>query len=188
MLDSPETGLTLGALNLGTPGGGGAGLHGSGLHPPADNAISSSPPAEAPPTALPFDAVNPVEEEPFVPSSWPDLSHDHTGDTGYTAPVVNEVPQGEPDQQRTVGRLPIRVRGEHLAEGLRKQRSQSLSEPEVPSTGASSSPDRAGATMAAIQSGSKRARAGKPAEPVGDPQAETPGHGAGADNSVRKDH
>ncbi|WP_181765919.1 nitrate- and nitrite sensing domain-containing protein [Streptomyces albidus (ex Kaewkla and Franco 2022)] len=190
MLDSPETGLTLGSLNLGAPGSsgagllhpdsGGAGLHGPGLHPGPPE--TTAPPVEDTPSM-----PSPSMTSPAMPSSWPDLSLDHIGDTGYTEPAGIDVPQGEPDQQRTVGRLPIRVRGEHLAEGLRKQ-SQSPSEPDAPSTGASSSPDRAGATMAAIQSGSKRARAAKPAEPVGDSQAETPGHGAGAENPVRKDH
>jgi hypothetical protein len=77
------------------------------------------------------------------------------------------------------------VRGENLAEPLR-QSSHGFSVPENPDAGMST-PDRAGATMAAIQSGSKRARSSKPAEPDDDQQAETPGHGTGADDSVWKD-
>ena len=178
MLDTSGTGVSLSLMGMSTSGSGSS-PHGAGLLEPS----------------APENTDTPVEDAPMS-ASRPHPPHDHVehvdhfGDAGYTAPAEPEVPPGSrpdrPDRSRTTGRLPVRVRGENLAEQLRHT-SHELSEPDVPSAGASSTPDRAGATMAAIQSGSKRARASKPAEPVGDPEAETPGHGAGTDDSVWKD-
>ncbi|RMI39335.1 sensor histidine kinase [Streptomyces triticirhizae] len=85
-------------------------------------------------------------------------------------------------------KLPVRVRGERLAEQLRAEAhlrpgadDEALSRP--------LSPGRAGATMAAIQSGNKRARATQPAPPAEghDPQAQPAGYEADAEGTARKD-
>ncbi|MGP4111865.1 sensor histidine kinase [Streptomyces sp. 4N509B] len=87
-------------------------------------------------------------------------------------------------------KLPVRVRGESLAEQLRVEASALMEEEEAHrSATASQSPDRAGAIMAAIQSGNRRARTTEPSTPAGghDPEAGTPGHGADPEGSARKD-
>lgn len=184
MLDTSGTGVNLSLMGMSTSGSGSS-PHGAGLLEP------SAPDTDTPVEDAPMSASRPRPPHDHAGH----VDHvDHVGDAGYTAPAEPEVPQVStpdgpdrlPDRSLTPGRLPVRVRGENLAEQLRHT-SHEHSEPDDPSAGASSSPDRAGATMAAIQSGSKRARASKPAEPVGDPEAETPGHGAGTDDSVWKD-
>ncbi|MFG2194098.1 nitrate- and nitrite sensing domain-containing protein [Streptomyces sp. NPDC048639] len=116
---------------------------------------------------------------------------DHTG--GHTTPTAHDTPPGAPAETArpvppaprapTANRLPTRVRGESLAEPLRKT---AHGNPEQDDTGsaATASPDRAGATMAAIQSANRRARTSRPADPPGahDSQAGTPGHGAGPED------
>ncbi|MFC4494315.1 nitrate- and nitrite sensing domain-containing protein [Streptomyces ovatisporus] len=166
MLDTIGRGISLGSMTMSSPGSGRS-PHGAGLHPG------------------PVDTDPSVEDAP-MPASRPHPPHSLTGEAEPPGPVTGQAPQETRDQPlASPARLPVRVRGEHLAEPLR-QSSQSFPEPEDPTAGMST-PDRAGATMAAIQSGSKRARSSTPAEPDGDPQAETPGHGTGADDSVWKD-
>jgi hypothetical protein len=170
MLDTPA--LTLNPTGMSTSGSG-TRAQGVQFHPgtpdtdehPVENAPMSASRSHHTPQS-------PVGDVAFTPRTEPDVT-----------PSRSAPPQSKP--QTTAGRLPIRVRGENLAEPLRHS-SHSSPERENPITSASS-PDRAGATMAAIQSGNKRARAAKATEPAGDSQAETPGHGADADNSVRKD-
>jgi signal transduction histidine kinase len=84
-------------------------------------------------------------------------------------------------------RLPVRVRGESLAEQLRLEQ-QSLGRDDEDQD-AAPSPDRAGAIMAAIQSGNRRARGAQPVTPAGDHDSEatTPGHGSDAEGPARKD-
>lgn len=88
-------------------------------------------------------------------------------------------------QAETPFKLPVRVRGESLAEQLR------TSAPGEDGQGPADapSPHRAGATMAAIQSGNRRARTANSASPPGGhgSPADTAGHGADAEGSVRKD-
>ncbi|MEO3749322.1 nitrate- and nitrite sensing domain-containing protein [Streptomyces sp. B6B3] len=111
---------------------------------------------------------------------------DRTAGTERFTPGDDEPPR---ESLQTSGslRLPIRVRGESLAEPLRMGTPPSGDPENDP--GARRSPDRAGATMAAIQSGNKRARAAKPAQPTGGPdsQAGTPGHVPEAEGPARKD-
>ncbi len=166
MLDTFGRGISLGSMTMSSPGSGRS-PHGAGL---------LSGPADTEPS---------VEDAPMA-ASRPHPPHSLTGEAEPPGPAEDRAPQETRDQPlASPARLPVRVRGENLAEPLR-QSSHGFSVPEDPDAGMST-PDRAGATMAAIQSGSKRARSSKPAEPDGDQQAETPGHGTGADDSVWKD-
>ncbi|MDT0268026.1 nitrate- and nitrite sensing domain-containing protein [Streptomyces sp. DSM 44915] len=110
-------------------------------------------------------------------------------------PPATEVPRrtieatpASADGSKPPLKLPVRVRGERLAEQLRAeahlrpgQDDEDLSRP--------LSPGRAGATMAAIQSGNKRARAVSPGLPAEghDPQAQPAGLDADAEGTARKD-
>ncbi|MGP3966119.1 sensor histidine kinase [Streptomyces sp. 6N223] len=86
-------------------------------------------------------------------------------------------------------RLPVRVRGESLAEQLRLEQQAASTGQGDEEQGTVPSPDRAGAIMAAIQSGNRRARNANPATPAGDHDSEatTPGHDADAEGPARKD-
>lgn len=209
MLDTPDLTLTLGSMGLSTVGSD-AGPQGAGLlpsTPETDHLVEDAPmSASRPHSPRDHSSQDHFSRDDFSRESFgrtgyggagqsddgfrdsgfgeSSFGDGRFGDERYTPPAEPEVPQDRPAQQRTTaGRLPIRVRGENLAEQLR----HSSHTPAEASDPWVASPDRAGSTMAAIQSGSKRARATKSGEPAGDSQAETPGYGAGADNSVRKD-
>ncbi len=110
--------------------------------------------------------------------------------TTGTQPFTSGGDEAPRESLQTAGslRLPIRVRGESLAEPLRMGTPPTSGDPDE-DPNARRSPDRAGATMAAIQSGNKRARAAKPAQSTGGPdsQAGTPGHVPDAEGPARKD-
>ncbi|MEU6083525.1 nitrate- and nitrite sensing domain-containing protein [Streptomyces sp. NPDC047108] len=141
---------------------------------------------------LPITPGDPTDEA-GAPAARP---HPHEGadhTAGHTTPIAHgaspsapaepDRPVPPPPRASAAGRLPTRVRGESLAEPLRKT---AHGTPEQDDTGSSSgpSPDRAGATMAAIQSANRRARTSRPADPPGghDSQAGTPGHGTGPED------
>jgi signal transduction histidine kinase len=88
-------------------------------------------------------------------------------------PSQPDQPTQPAEANTTSLRLPTRVRGESLAEQLRIERQTLAGQGDAPAD--APSPDRAGAIMAAIQSGNKRARTAKPAQPDdGDADAEGP--------------
>ncbi|MEV6316582.1 nitrate- and nitrite sensing domain-containing protein [Streptomyces sp. NPDC051776] len=177
--------------------GPGEGMHmpsiGTGISMPSSLDDHSGYPTYGGAGLLPITPGDPADDA-AVPAARP---HPHEGadhTAGHNTPTGDETPSGTPvtepgepvppaPQASTAGRLPMRVRGESLAEPLRKT---AHGNPEQDDTGSTSapSPDRAGATMAAIQSANRRARTSRPADPPGghDSQAGTPGHGAGPED------
>ena len=120
-----------------------------------------------------------------------DMPRAHTDVTPPAAEAPPRTIEASPQPGAGSGtplRLPVRVRGERLAEQLRAEahlRPGADDEADARPV----SPGRAGATMAAIQSGNKRARATQPAPPAEghDPQAQPAGYEADAEGTARKD-
>lgn len=83
--------------------------------------------------------------------------------------------------------LPVRVRGENLAEGLRAPQPP-LERDGKGLSDAAPSPERAARTIGAIQWGNRRARAAAESHsPGGHDQASAPGHATGSEEPARKD-
>jgi signal transduction histidine kinase len=125
--------------------------------------------------------------------SHPSVDHAAEPETTPERPAAPGAAAGtqEPSQptiQAGSLRLPVRVRGESLAEQLRIEQNE-LGQRDDQDQDPAPSPDRAGAIMAAIQSGNRRARSAKPATPAGDHDsgATAPGHDADTEGPARKD-
>ncbi|UED86158.1 sensor histidine kinase [Streptomyces profundus] len=135
----------------------------------------SGPPSRTVPSGSSIDKT--VERAEDMPRAHADI----------TSPAP-EAPSQPGDGSKAGLKLPVRVRGERLAEQLRKEAhlrpGQDDEESSRPRT-----PGRAGATMAAIQSGNKRARAtpSAPSAEGHDPQAQPAGYDADAEGTARKD-
>jgi hypothetical protein len=106
-----------------------------------------------------------------------------SGGSGPSGPAPETVSTGESSLH-----LPVRVRGENLAEGLRAQ-PPPLERDGKGLSDSAPSPERAARTIGAIQWGNRRARAAAADthSPGGQDQAATPGHATGSEEPARKD-
>ncbi|WP_062204101.1 nitrate- and nitrite sensing domain-containing protein [Streptomyces sp. NBRC 109706] len=135
---------------------------------------SSGPPTRTVPSGSSIDKT--VERAEDMPRAHADI----------TSPAPDG-PSQAGDGANAPLKLPVRVRGERLAEQLRKE--AHLRPGQDDESSRPLSPGRAGATMAAIQSGNKRARAtpSAPSAEGHDPQAQPAGYDADAEGTARKD-
>jgi signal transduction histidine kinase len=130
-----------------------------------------------------------TREAPLTPHA-EDFRPRRRGSDATTGPDTSGAMSAEParrDESSII--LPVRVRGENLAEGLRAQQSP-LERDGKGLSDSAPSPERAARTIGAIQWGNRRARAAAAADarsPEDQDQAASPGHATGSEEPARKD-